>query len=219
MMAIMTKDNILYVANSNFKKVLTRRDDILSKVDPKLLKRPLRLLWCAEEAVVIFLQKQFFIVNREKTAIKEYTSGVKGLLPIQEIDGIRIISNNKCEILRPLPEYYVNIFKINSTAKSKDLFEAYEEYENRKASYENNILTDKKGLQQAVEECIEAACFEINVADQVRLLKAAHFGKTFLNAGNSDFDHNKFPQACKILRVVNALRNEKITRAITYDQF
>ena len=213
MMAFITKSLSLYVVSSDFKKVLMRKENCLGPdIDPKVLKRPMKLLWCSEDAIVVFHNKQFHIITRDNSYIKTYGSGVKGLLPCQEIDGIKIMSNNKCEILRTLPDFYINIFKLNSTAKSKDLYEAYEEYESRQASYENNILVDKKSLQDAVEQCIEAACFELNVNDQLRLLKAAHFGKTFLNPGNSTFDHNKFPQACELLRVIHAFRTERICR-------
>lgn len=119
-----------------------------------------------------------------------------------------------------MPDSYIDIFKINSTAKSKDLYEAYEEYESRQANYENNVLSDKKELQKAVESCLEAACFEPNITEQLRLLKAAHFGKTFLTPMNSTFDHGSFSNACKYLRVIYSLRSEEsLSRSITYDQF
>jgi len=95
----------------------------------------------------------------------------------------------------------------------------------RQASYENSILIEKKGLEQAVEDLISAACFELNSEEQIKLLKAAHFGKTFLNPNQSTFDHDKFSNACKILRTLSSFRDEGdeefegLARAITYEQF
>ena len=220
MIAFFTNDNSLYVVSSDFTKELMRKQNIqLESADSKSRKKAVKMLWCAEEAVVLFSGRKLCIVNEKNSEIKTYGPSTKALLPVQELDGIKIISNQKCELLRALPSCYVNIFKINSIANAKDLYEAYEDYESRQASYENNILTEKKGLQEAVEECIEAACFELNITDQLRLLKAAHFGKTFLSPNNSTFDHNKFSESCKFLRVISSLRNESLARAITYDQF
>lgn len=221
MMAFFTAENSLYLVSSDFTKVLMRKDNVSKDLkDPKgsNWKRALKLLWCGEDAVVLFVGRTINIVTRDNTFEKEIKN-TKALLPMQEVDGIKIISSGKCEVLRALPPSYVNIFKINSSAKAKDLYEAYEDYEQRQASYENNILTEKKGLQEAVEECIDAACFELSTTEQLRLLRAAHFGKTFLNPNNSTFDHNKFSQACKILRVISSFRNENLCRAITYQQF
>jgi hypothetical protein len=110
------------------------------------------LFWCGEDAVVINIGKKIIIVNNKGVIYtKTYGGSVKAILAITEIDGLKIITNKRCEILRELPENYVNIFKLNSTEKSKDLFEAYEEYEARKTNYENSIIVDKKGLQDAVE--------------------------------------------------------------------
>lgn len=221
MMAFFTSDNSLFLVSSDFTKVLLKKENVSKDLkDPKSSnwKRALKLLWCGEDAVVLFIGRTINIITKDSVYEKEIKS-TKALLPMQEIDGVKITSSNKCEILRALPAYYVNIFKINSSAKAKDLYEAYEDYEQRQASYENNILTEKKGLQEAVEECIDAACFELSTTEQLRLLRAAHFGKTFLNPNNSTFDHNKFSHSCKILRVISSLRNENLARAITYQQF
>jgi len=48
------------------------------------------------------------------------------------------------------------------------------------------------------------------------MLKAAAFGKTFLNKTNSNFDHDYFSEVCRNLRVLNALKNSYIGRCITF---
>lgn len=48
--------------------------------------------------------------------------------------------------------------------------------------------TKKKELAEGVNECIEAGIFEINTSDSALLLKAASYGKTFLNPSEIDHD-------------------------------
>jgi len=223
MIAFLTKENNLFVVSSDFTKILMTKEEVSKdlKDASRGWKKAVKLMWCGEDAVVLFVGRTINIITEHNIVEKEIKN-TKALLPMQEVDGIKITSSNKCEILRALPPYYVNIFKINSSAKAKDLYEAYEDYEQRQASYENNILTEKKGLQEAVEECIDAACFELNITEQLKLLRAAHFGKTFLNPNNSTFDHNKFSYSCKILRVIQAFRNDGfdgLARSLTYAQF
>jgi hypothetical protein len=217
--AYFTEANTLYIVSSNYS------DSVLYKTEVKIdtqekqdHKKHLTLLWCAEDAVILIYGKQYQIITRSNGVVTKKMN-TKGIVGYQEVDGVKIISNQKCEILRKLPKYYTNVFQINSKAKGIDLYYASNEFENREASYQNTIIGDKKGLQEGVEDCMSSACFEINLDEQIKLLKASHFGKTFLTSTNSKFDHDSFAYACKTLRVVNSLRNEGIARAITYDQF
>ena len=64
-----------------------------------------------------------------------------------------------------------------------------------------------------MKECIEAGSIEFNELLQQKILKAASYGKTFLNA--SQIDHNSLHETCRYLRVVNNLRKSRGLRTMT----
>lgn len=72
----------------------------------------------------------------------------------------------------------------------------------------------KNKLEESVNECIEAAGFEFDTNTQKSLIRAAYFGKAFIAGHNPD----KYIETCRVLRVLNALRDPKIGVPITYAQ-
>jgi hypothetical protein len=70
-------------------------------------------------------------------------------------------------------------------------------------------------LEVAVDTCIDAAGFEFDSELQKTLLRAATFGKCFLDRYNSE----KFVSMCRILRVLNAIRRPEIGIPLTYGQY
>jgi hypothetical protein len=72
----------------------------------------------------------------------------------------------------------------------------------------------KEGLASAVDTCIDAATHELQPDDQQRLLRAAAFGKTFLELYAPD----RFVDACRTLRVLNAVRAHTVGIPLTYPQ-
>lgn len=63
-------------------------------------------------------------------------------------------------------------------------------------------------------ECVEAAGCEFDVETQKSLIRAAHFGKSFIPSHNPD----EYIKICRVLRVLNALRDPKIGIPLTYKQ-
>lgn len=80
---------------------------------------------------------------------------------------------------------------------------------------DDEIRSRKKELAEAVQDCINAAKFEEKVEICIQLMKAASYGKSFLQP--NQIPNNMIQEVCKNLRVLNQLRNEK--RVITYNQF
>lgn len=72
----------------------------------------------------------------------------------------------------------------------------------------------KEKLEESVNECIEAASYEFDTDAQKSLIRAAYFGKAFIPGHNPD----KYIETCRILRVLNALRDPKIGIPLTYVQ-
>jgi hypothetical protein len=183
--------------------------------------KEMNLHWAGINCLVVVQGNQYWPISTlgKAEAKKKTIRDCKQIFCAPEIDGLRIISNKKCEILRELSDEYKGIKLWDSKKSSKDLYEAYRENEERKPSPTNKILQNKPELENnAIKECIEAAAFELNIEQQKELLKAAAFGKSFLPP-TSQFRHDLLPDTCKKLRVLNSLRGPGIARAMTYQQF
>lgn len=72
----------------------------------------------------------------------------------------------------------------------------------------------KNKIEESVDECIEAARYEFDTDMQKSLIRAAYFGKAFIVGHNPD----KYIETCRVLRVLNALRDSKIGMPFTYTQ-
>ena len=57
--------------------------------------------------------------------------GGKGCWAFGEVDGVKIVSNAKCEMFRKLPDAYVSVFRLLSFEPGALLYEAYTSFENR----------------------------------------------------------------------------------------
>lgn len=66
----------------------------------------------------------------------------------------------------------------------------------------------------AVDTCIEAAAYEFDHQLQKQLMRAASFGKCFLDS----YPAEKFVNMCRILRVLNAIREPGVGIFLTYGQ-
>ena len=97
------------------------------------------------------------------------------------------------------------------------LYAAYESFEKRNPIEDDDLRSKKDELAHAVNDCIQAGQFEIQQEFQIKLLKGASYGKTFL--GSQIIDPDKLSEVCRVLRVQNALkRNGGLGgRALTYE--
>lgn len=75
-----------------------------------------------------------------------------------------------------------------------------------------SIIADD--LPDAVDECIEAAGYVFSTNIQKNLIRSAYFGKGFIVGHNPE----KYIKMCRILRVLNALRDPEIGIPLTYSQ-
>ena len=77
-------------------------------------------------------------------------------------------------------------------------------------------------LDLAVTHCIEAAGLVADPVHQKELLRAAQFGKSFASASSRHItakNASAFSDACKILRVLNAMRHYKVGVPLTITQY
>ncbi|KAI8983029.1 Vps16, N-terminal region-domain-containing protein [Pilobolus umbonatus] len=205
-LALFTLDGKLWVVSTDFQKNLSEYST-KSKIPPQ------QLVWCGTDSVVLYWDKIVLMVGPFGDWIK-YTYEDPIYLA-SEIDGVRIISNEKCELLQKVPTSTENIFKIGSTEPAAMLFDALDHYERKSPKADENIRSIKAELIDAVDSCIEAAGFEFQNYYQRSLLKAASFGKCFLD----NYNANSFVDMAQSIRVLNAVRFYDIGIPLTYVQY
>ncbi|NWI53915.1 VPS16 protein, partial [Calyptomena viridis] len=118
----------------------------------------------------------------------------------------------------PVPtEASQEIFRIASMAPGALLLEAQKEYEkeSQKADEYLREIREQQLLPEAVGQCIEAAGYEHEPHTQKSLLRAASFGKCFLDK----FPPESFVRMCQDLRVLNAIRDYQIGIPLTFTQY
>ncbi|NXA12236.1 VPS16 protein, partial [Sapayoa aenigma] len=109
------------------------------------------------------------------------------------------------------------IFRIASMAPGALLLEAQKEYEkeSQKADEYLREIREQQLLPEAVGQCIEAAGYEHEPHTQKSLLRAASFGKCFLDK----YPPESFVRMCQDLRVLNAIRDYQIGIPLTFTQY
>ncbi|KAI9491794.1 Vps16, C-terminal region-domain-containing protein [Zychaea mexicana] len=205
-LALFTGDGKLWVVSTDFQKNLSEYAT-KSKIPPQ------QLVWCGTDSVVLYWDKIVLMVGPFGDWIK--FSYEDPIFMISEIDGVRIMSNDKCELLQKVPAATEEIFKIGSTSPAAMLFDALDHFERKSPKADENIRSIKTELVDAVDCCIEAAGFEFQHYYQRALLKAASFGKCFLDNYNAD----RFVEMAQSLRVLNAIRYYDIGIPLTYAQY
>ncbi|KAJ8985073.1 hypothetical protein NQ317_019757 [Molorchus minor] len=159
------------------------------EIDTDSIYKPKQLTWCGNEAVVVYWERASTL-----------------LVVVPEIDGVRIVSNTQHELLQKVPEVVQKIFRINSTDPGSFF----------KGSHKANeyITLVKNDLQTAVNQCIEAVGYEFDTEVQKMLIRAAQFGKCFI----SDMKSDSYVNMCRMLRVLNAVRDPKVGIPLTITQ-
>ncbi|XP_032461630.1 vacuolar protein sorting-associated protein 16 homolog isoform X6 [Phocoena sinus] len=181
---------------------------------------PKQMVWCSrprskERAVVVAWERRLMVVGDAPEGIQFVLDEDSYLVP--ELDGVRIFSRSTHEFLHEVPVASEEIFKIASMAPGALLLEAQKEYEkeSQKADEYLREIQELGQLPQAVQQCIEAAGHEHWPDMQKSLLRAASFGKCFLDR----FPPDSFVRMCQDLRVLNAIRDYHIGIPLTYSQY
>uniref|UniRef100_A0AAJ7WJY4 Vacuolar protein sorting-associated protein 16 homolog n=1 Tax=Petromyzon marinus TaxID=7757 RepID=A0AAJ7WJY4_PETMA len=121
-------------------------------------------------------------------------------------------------------EASVNVFRIGSMEPGALLLEASREYESdsQKADEYLRAIREQGSLEVAADECIAAACNHGQARTQKMLLRAAAFGKCFVSAGcagrSPRGQRPAFVEACRHLRLLNAVRDPAVAMPLTYTQ-
>uniref|UniRef100_A0A803XUY8 Vacuolar protein sorting-associated protein 16 homolog n=1 Tax=Meleagris gallopavo TaxID=9103 RepID=A0A803XUY8_MELGA len=194
--------------------------DKLCEFNSAIRSAPKQMVWCTrprsrQRAVVLAWDRQLMVAGNSTECIRFVLDEDSYLVP--EPDGVRILSRTSHEFLHEIPEASQEIFKIASMAPGALLLEAQKEYEkeSQKADEYLREIKDQKLLPEAVSQCIEAAGYEHEPETQKSLLRAASFGKCFIDK----FPPESFVRMCQDLRVLNSIRDYQIGIPLTFTQY
>ncbi|KAK0096935.1 hypothetical protein PV326_003829 [Microctonus aethiopoides] len=170
------------------------------------------IAWCGREAVVCSWNSMLMVIGRSGETIMHAYDGPSHF--VTEVDGVRVISGTSHEMIQKVPNVTQRIFRINSIDPASYLLEASKQFEKRSHKADSYIDLVKDKLTMAVKDCVNAASHEFNCETQKLLMRAAKFGKGFIN----QLDPERYVTMCRILRVLNAVRHPAIGIPLTFTQ-
>eukprot|EP01113_Clastostelium_recurvatum_P007331 TRINITY_DN1340_c0_g1_i1.p1 TRINITY_DN1340_c0_g1~~TRINITY_DN1340_c0_g1_i1.p1 ORF type:complete len:828 (-),score=182.11 TRINITY_DN1340_c0_g1_i1:129-2612(-) len=175
---------------------------------------PTQMAWCGSDSIVMLFPKTEYLLMVTNGDWVRFALDDPVCI-VGEVDGLRILSNSTCEFLQRVPDAVEEIFAVGSTAPAATLYDAAEHFERKSSKADEHIRSIKTELPAAVSQCIAAAGHEFSYPLQRQLLKAASFGKCFLEFHSP----KEFVEMCKTLRVLNAVRHYEIGIPLTYEQY
>lgn len=208
-LACYRRDGILTVMSSSFTtKVLD--------FDTKSMTRPLDIVWCGEDAVVLHWKNTGLLV------VGPYGDWLNFLYQdvvhlVAEPDCCRVITPSACDILQRVPAATEAIRRIGSTEPAALLYDAMEGFEDGDPKSDDNIrsMSAADQLVEAIQSCINAAAAEFDISRQQDFLKAASYGKTFC----ANLDPEEYVETARKLRVLNDIRRPEVGIPLTVQQF
>lgn len=205
--ALLNNDNIIWIGSTDLRKVYRiYKKPFSSSID--------QMAWCGTEGVALYFKSEETVMIIGKIEDQVSFIYTDPIWLVSEIDCVRVIGAFSNDLLQLVPHYVQEIFRINSTSPSSYLVEASKQFERRNHRANEYIHLVNQMLETAVDHCIKAAGHEIDTSTQKLLMKAAQFGKTFLQNWNPE----QYINLCRLLRVLNAVRDPKIGISITYPQ-
>ena len=143
---------------------------------------------------------------------------------------IRYLTNDGIFFISQICQELVNICEPFSNNISKKLIQAYQNYLDKSVNSEKSLREIGKNLAKAINFLLIAASniFWVEYLPeaenyekkdlQLFILKAAQYGKNFVQ--KDDFNFDKFLEMCKDIRCVNNLRNHSdMPKLLTFKEF
>ncbi|KAG4306374.1 hypothetical protein PORY_000362 [Pneumocystis oryctolagi] len=192
-LALQTFQNKIWVISTGFQKSMSEFTLIENE-------KPLKIGWCGNDSVIIVYNTIILMIGPFGGFLSFPCNGPA--LVISEIDGARIITSDKCEFLQKVPDILKNVYKAEKDSYGYILLKSIEYFDQKSSKANENVQLIKPHLADAIDECIKAASCEFDPFWQKKLLRAASFGKSYLNFYNPE----EFIEMCEVLRVLNSMR-------------
>ncbi|KAI9292478.1 hypothetical protein K502DRAFT_325777 [Neoconidiobolus thromboides FSU 785] len=173
---------------------------------------PQQTKWCGNDLILLNYGNELQVIGPFGHNEKFYYDS--NIFISSEIDGANIISDYKLEFIQKVPDSSLNIFNIGSTHPSSLLFDALDHFEKENPKADETMNMIQNDLELAVNICLDSASQEWEPSLQKALLKAAAFGKSYLD----NYDSDKFAYHCKLHRIINQVRQFDIGIPITMEQ-
>jgi len=181
---------------------------------------PTQMCWCGLDSIVMHWPEVGLLMVGPYGDWIKYTYN-SPLLLVREIDSLRIITENRIEILSRVSSSVEAIERIGSFEPAAILCDTVEAID-AKDSNPTGIksLKEDDNLVDAVLGVLEAAKSQFIPQKQQKLLRIAAIGKAFCDR---DFDRREcassFLLTCNMLRVLNILRSPELGLTLTFAQF
>ena len=231
-LAGVTEGGSVVVFSSNLSEYISRFDTATLGADAE---RPQQLAWCGNDSVLVYWDEVgVLMVGPQGDWIKYSCDEPAALVP--EPDGVRVVTDARVEFIGRVPDETVSVFGIGSAEPGALLYQALEQYENFSASADESMRMihgdggEAEGsgrLAEAVNTCVGAALHEWDVGRQMSLMRAAAYGKVFLNsvvhapagagagAGPLEIDVR---EAVHLIRILNTVRDPAVGLPLSYSQ-
>ncbi|KIS68033.1 uncharacterized protein UMAG_11636 [Mycosarcoma maydis] len=237
LLALMTADLVLWVVSSDFSRSLSEFDIRACEAyqDARSVDDPFSSMnqgeaasagkggiggsgvreveWCGNNTIALAFNDEVVMVGPFGDSIRYPYAGPTHL--VSEIDGVRIVACDRHEFLQKVSDVSSRVFRPGSNDPAALLFEAAEQFSAKSSRADEGIRAIRSSLPDAVDCCLRAAAYEWDLTWQKRLLKAASFGKSFIEL----YDPTAFVDMARTLRVLNATRNYQIGIPISYEQY
>jgi len=139
----------LHVISTDFQKNLSKFGTS-SRVPPRAL------VFCGNDVTLLYWDKILLMVGPNGSFIKY--SYDTALHLVTECDGVRIISDDKCEFLSKVAPSTEAIFKVGAITPAALLYDAAEAFEHKSVKADENIreIKKQKALSQAINQCVNS---------------------------------------------------------------
>ena len=234
--------------DSQRKKITFSTDDTLMDTEKEFqdavlsYKNATQFLFCGEEALALSGLKYILISGlneNSKTIIYNLGNNeIQSIFGVEEcyckciseVDGLRYLSNEGTFLISKVSEALFNICYVFSDNCGKKLLQAYKKFVDNQPYSDKDIRQIMPKLPEAIYnlQIASSNLFWLNEDKsedkkdkkllQIEYLRAAQYGKTFLQ--KEEFDFNKFNEICKDIKIINNLRNHPWQpRFITFKEY
>lgn len=217
----------VFVINKDFNHVLLEYD-----ISEEALTH-CQVEWCGNDAIVISLKDEvrllgpfqksvsfFYDISNEydfeKGNIEARSLSTFPLIKT-EVDGLKVITSNRVEMLSRVPPNVVNLYQIGSSHPGSIILECIDkmEYNLSKAISTILMLKSENTLLTAINSCIEVSLEEFDPYLQKKLLKAASFCRLYYDGY---YDSDNFLKTENNIKVLNHLRSVELGLFFTYQE-
>ncbi|KAF8800582.1 vacuolar assembling/sorting protein VPS16 [Phlegmacium glaucopus] len=209
-LALLTFTGTLWVVSTDFQRSMAE----FETKDVGGAEGPVRQVeWCGNDAILLTWDSLVAIVGPFGDTLHYFYHGQT--FAITEMDSVRILGHDSCDLIQKVPASTLSIFRPGSTSPAAILYDAWESFLDKSPKADESIRSIRPELAKAVDECIDAAGQEWEPHWQRRLLNAAKFGRGFLDFHNP----TDFVNMGQTLKVLNAVRYYEVGVPLTYSQY